>query len=110
MNRLSNMNLVDIPAEHFDLQYRYARRASVLTGKDIAACLMEYTAFYKRIGIGDWDFNPAHPLWLSFVAASANFAAEAFRRYCSTLNSPLEANKEETRFGCFRFQIETDSA
>jgi hypothetical protein len=108
MNRLNDLNLIDIPAEHFDLQYRFAQKASELTGKDIATCLMEFTAFYKRIGIADWDFNPANLLWLSFVGASGDLASEAFRLYCSTLDSHLEAKKEETRFGCFRFQIEGD--
>lgn len=106
--QIKQPNQTDIPAEHFDLQYRFAQRANVVTGKDIVTCLMEFTAFYKRIGITDWDFNPANSLWLSFVGTSGNLASEAFRIYCATVDSPHEAKKEETRFGCFRFEIEGD--
>jgi hypothetical protein len=53
INRLNNLNLIDIPAEHFDLQYRFAQRASELTGKDIVTCLIVCIEGQKPSPLGD---------------------------------------------------------
>ena len=51
----------------FDLQLRFARKITVLSGLPLARSLLEYTNLYIRFGL-DRDFDPAHPTWQEYLA------------------------------------------
>ncbi len=100
----------DIPREHFDLQYQFALKAMELTGKTLEECLMEYTAFYKRIGVKDWQFNSDNPIWQNFLQSAravGNYAETAYNLFLENEKQRRNIKSpDKIRFGCFRFEYE----
>ena len=88
----------------FDLQLRFAKRITALSGFSLARAVMEYTNFYIRFGLGR-DFDPTHPIWQEYLAGlrDANDNGEwTYRFYLARSPAVMPPNLVAT-FGCFSY-------
>ncbi|HXB43053.1 MAG TPA: hypothetical protein VNV85_03315 [Puia sp.] len=91
------------PIEFFEIQEYFALRVSKILKVPFDEALLRYTSFYKRIGVGNWDFNISNPLWLSFIERISGGqppAEAAFDLYKATQPRIID---NATRFGCMGF-------
>jgi hypothetical protein len=91
------------PIGFFEIQEYFARRVSLIVRVPFEEALLMYTSFYKRIGVGNWDFNPDNPFWISFIERinGGQLPAEAaFELYKATQRRNIDKTK---RFGCMGF-------
>jgi hypothetical protein len=51
----------------FDLQWDFAHKVALISGRPLTQVLLQYTNFYIRFGLGR-DFDPMHPTWQAYLA------------------------------------------
>ncbi len=91
------------PIGFFEIQEYFARRVSDIVKVSFEEALLRHTSFYKRIGVGNWDFNADNPLWISFIKRinGGQLPAEAaFELYKATQSGTMDNAR---RFGCMGF-------
>jgi hypothetical protein len=87
--------------DFFDLQIRFARDVSALTGLSFERCLLDCTNLYIRFALGR-DFDPAHPVWRDYLAGLATAAEPVDWTYRFFLARPTaDVPSIIGRFGCF---------
>jgi len=82
---------------------------SDITGMSIDEALLKYTAYYKRIGIDDWQHNPSHPRWqklISGIHSGQNPAQLAFSIYKTQFFTGYPPTAPS---GCFSYDYEKDN-
>lgn len=60
------MDIAYFPRAFFDLNYRFAARASALSKLPLAEALRRYTHLYLSFGLGR-SFDPLQPAWVDFA-------------------------------------------
>jgi len=88
----------------FDLQLRFARKVSLLSGLPLARALLEYTNLYIRFGLGR-GFDPAHPTWQEYLAGlgDARDLGEWTFAFYSRRPDAMAAPSVVATFGCFSY-------
>ena len=88
----------------FDLQLRFARKVSLLSGLPLARALLEYTNLYIRFGLGR-GFDPAHPTWQEYLAglSDARDLGEWTFAFYSRRPDAMAAPSVVATFGCFSY-------
>jgi hypothetical protein len=88
----------------FDVQVRFARTVSGLSGLPLARALLEYTNLYIRFGLGR-DFDPAHPIWQAYLAGlrETDDHGEWTHRFYATRPHAVPPPALVATFGCFSY-------
>lgn len=98
---------MEYPKEFFNIQLKFAVKASVISGKDLDQTLIDYTSYYKLFGISGWEFDTTHPIWKEFIKRfnnSENKLSFIYEHYKEKGGIKEEEDKE--RFGCFSYELE----
>lgn len=91
------------PERYFEIQYTFAQKVASVLCIPIDEALLQYTSFYRRMGIQDKDFNRHSPLWRDFVERVSQGECVSKIAYLIYLHG-LETKTEEIgKFGCFRY-------
>ena len=87
----------------FDLQVRFARKVTVLSGLPLERALLQYTNLYVRLGLGR-AFDPGHPIWREYAAGlgDADDIGEWTYRFYLTRPETEPPGIVATR-GCFSY-------
>lgn len=90
----------------FDLQLAFAEKVSALSGRSLAAAVLEYTNFYIRFGLGR-DFDPAHPRWQEYLAGLRDMEDPQEWTYHFYLTGPrnIVSPGLVATFGCFSYAL-----
>ena len=97
------------PERYFEIQYTFAQKVASVLCIPIDEALLQYTSFYRRMGIQDKDFNRNSPVWRDFVERVSQGECVPKIAYLIYLNG-LETKTEEIgEFGCFRYDYRQDS-
>jgi hypothetical protein len=88
----------------FDLQLRFAQRAAELGGMPLPQALLDYTNLYIRFGLGH-AFDPAHPVWLRYVAGINSTIDHDDWTYRFFMTRPEDVAPPSlvASFGCFSY-------
>lgn len=89
------------PIGFFEIQEHYARRVSAIIGITLEEALLNHTAYYRRIGIDDWKFDPTNPIWKAFcdcIGAGGQPAALALE-----LHEGHPKDDATQRYGCMGY-------
>ncbi len=87
----------------FDLQVRFARKVTALSGLPLERALLQYTNLYVRLGLGR-AFDPGHPIWREYAAGlgDADDIGEWTYRFYLTRPETEPPGIVATR-GCFSY-------
>ena len=87
----------------FDLQVRFARKVTALSGLSLERALLQYTNLYVRLGLGR-AFDPGHPIWREYAAGlgDADDIGEWTYRFYLTRPETEPPGIVATR-GCFSY-------
>ncbi|MBI3799223.1 MAG: hypothetical protein HY268_19950 [Deltaproteobacteria bacterium] len=89
----------------FDLFIKFTEQMVRITGQSLSRCLLDYTPFYRRLGLGvDWDEN--NPQWQDFVRALEHSATPADTAVLCYNNREIGKGNQETGTGCFSYEYE----
>ena len=93
----------------FDLQVRFARTASILSGISLEAALLKYTNFYIRFGLGH-GFDAAHPTWREYLdgVRHARDAGEWTHHFYVTRAPVVVSPPVVASFGCFSYELRVE--
>ena len=93
----------------FDLQLKFARKVTALSGLPLNQALLDYTNLYVRFGLGR-DFDPAHPTWQTYQAGlqDAEDTLEWTYRFYLARAEALAGPPVAATFGCFSYGLLTD--
>jgi hypothetical protein len=95
--------------DFFDLNLKFARRISDVTGQGLEKALLEYTHLYLAFGLGR-DFDDENSIWQSYLHRLKNqpdLVASTHRFYLGqTAKRPKP--EPEHAFGCFSYTLWTD--
>lgn len=97
------------PREFFDLQLRFARKASRLTGMPLEQALLACTNLSVRLACGR-DFDPLDPRWQGYLAAvrgSEDLVESTYAVYLARSALPTSPPVTWT-CGCFSYESRGD--
>jgi hypothetical protein len=88
----------------FDLQVEFAETVSALSRLPLPCCLLEYTNFYIRFGLGR-GFDQDHPGWQEYLTSlrDVNDPREWTYRFYSRRSDTVAAPGIVATFGCFSY-------
>lgn len=92
------------PEPFFDLQLRFARAVSALSGLSLARTVLDYTNVYIRLGLGR-DFDPAQPVWREYAGGleGTRHGPDWTYRFYTTRARPVTPPGVVAAFGCFSY-------
>jgi hypothetical protein len=92
--------------EFFDLNLRFARRISDVTGQGLQPTLLSYTHLYLAFGLGR-DFDPEHSTWQSYLRglSDAPDPAEYTHHFYLAQETNRPKPEPENAFGCFSYAM-----
>ncbi len=96
------------PPEYFELQVRFARRVSSLSGAPFEDALLHWTSFYKLLGASG-DFDHADADWRGLLARLRDGAAlaeqtSAIHTYYLQRYADLPTFSDQPHWGCFAYE------
>lgn len=99
---------IPYPSGYFELQVRFARRVSSLTGAPFEDALLHWTSFYKLLGASG-DFDPADAVWRGLLArlhggASLDEQLSAVHAYYRRRYADLPTFSSQPHWGCFAYE------
>lgn len=99
-----------LPREFFDIQIKFARKLSEVSGRPFNDVLLDSTLLYNRLGMGGKP-DPNNPLWQEFISGmrEQDLTNYAYQFYLRSKNKKIEAGKERLMFGCFRYDYDPAS-
>ncbi len=96
--------------EFFDIQIKFARKLSEVSGRPLDDVLFNSTNLYKRLGVGS-KLDPSNPLWQEFISGMQvhDLTNYTYQFYLRLKNRRIETDRERLTFGCFRYDYNPDS-
>ncbi len=96
------------PQAYFELQVRFARRVSTLSGIPFHDALLHWTSFYKLLG-ADGDFDPADTVWRGLLLhlhddASLDEQTTAIYAYYLQRSADIPTFADHPHWGCFAYE------
>lgn len=104
-----------LPREFFDIQVKFAQRASELSGLTIQDSLFKYTFLYRNFFVPSKRFNKKDKIWMEFVQTLYNTADKNITDvvYDYSAKRMKEKNMYDQSFytgkSCFTYSIKGDS-
>jgi hypothetical protein len=98
-----------ISKEFFDLNFKFARRISEVTGHSLSQSLLNYTHLYLAFGLGR-DFDPENSMWQTYLRGllDAPDPGEYTHRVYLTQATNQPKPEPENAFGCFSYALWED--
>ncbi len=95
--------------DFFDLNLRFARKVSEVTGRSLQDSLLKYTHLYLAFRL-ERDFNPENPVWQEYLYQISNRADQIEYTYRFYREQIAQRPKPEPEhpFGCFSYTLWDD--
>lgn len=97
---------MSLSREFFDLNLKFARKISEVTGQSFSQVLLEYTHLYLALELGR-DFDPGHPTWQAYLDGLRHEGDQAGYTHQFYLSQEMQQPKPEPHnaFGCFSYAL-----
>lgn len=96
------------PLELFRIQSAFASKASVILHIPLEEALLNYTTFYKRIGVEDWKHEPQNSKWQEFIKEVENGAESAEAAYSMYMRTVADQGSRDRPRTCFSYDYEDE--
>jgi hypothetical protein len=92
--------------EFFDLNLRFARRVSEVTGHSLQQSLLEHTHLYLAFGLGR-DFDPSNEIWQDYLCRvlAEDDQAQYTHHFYRERIAKQPRQPSEPSFGCFSYAL-----
>jgi hypothetical protein len=105
--RIERRESKEYPREFFDLQIKFAKKLSEVSGQPISDTLLNGTNLYKRLGL-EGKPNSDNPLWQQYISGfeGSDPTGYTYQVYLNSKDQRIKKDSERLTFGCFRYDYE----